>query len=211
MDTFRRTPYFIILRNLRNVIVRNNYRHPIRDSDVQIGRTGTLPIRKRCGNYGRRRLYPNDIQYYMDSYRMVGNRSVPSIYGYSVRHHHYRYSIRESTLAPPQNEFPPLRFRQNNVAENKADQYFHFNLPVTCWGRSLEMGNPANTMVKEIAALSSSAASLSPEEIHQKCRELTEQAKVVNTDVADYVENILIDRSKKIADSGDCRTFLFSA
>ena len=87
----------------------------------------------------------------MDNYRMVGNRPVPSFYGYSVRHHHYRNSIRESTLAPSQNEFPPLRFRQNNVAENKADQYFHFNLPVTCWGRSLEMSNPANTMVKEIA------------------------------------------------------------
>ena len=87
----------------------------------------------------------------MDSYRMVGNRPVPSFYRYSVRHHHYRNSIRESTLAPPQNEFPPLRFRQNNVAENEADQYFHFNLPVTCWGRSLEMSNPANTMVKEIA------------------------------------------------------------
>ena len=64
------------------------------------------------------------------------------------------------------------------------------------------MGNPANTMVKEIAALSSSAASLSPEEIRQKCRELTEQAKVVNTDVADYVGNLLIDRSRKIADIG---------
>ena len=87
----------------------------------------------------------------MDNYRMVGNRSVPFIYGYSVRHHHYRNSIRESTLAPSQNEFPPLRFRQNNVAENEADQYFHFNLPVTCRGCPLEMSNPANTMVKEIA------------------------------------------------------------
>ena len=87
----------------------------------------------------------------MDSDRMVGNRHTPFGSRPYVCHHHHRDTIRESTLAPPQNEFPPLRFRQNNVAENEADQYFHFNLPVTCWGRSLEMSNPANTMVKEIA------------------------------------------------------------
>ena len=67
---------------------------------------------------------------------------------------------------------------------------------------SRDIRNPANTMVKEIAALSSSAAGLSPEEIRQKCRDLTEQARVVNTDVADYVENLLIDRSRKIAETG---------
>ena len=67
---------------------------------------------------------------------------------------------------------------------------------------SRDIRNPANTMAEEIATLSSSAASLSPDEIRQKCRDLAEQAKVVNTEVADYVGNLLIDRSRKIADIG---------
>ena len=67
---------------------------------------------------------------------------------------------------------------------------------------SRDIRNPANTMAEEIATLSSSVASLSPDEIRQKCRDLAEQAKVVNTDVAYYVGNLLIYRSRKIADIG---------
>ncbi|MDY4630335.1 MAG: LuxR C-terminal-related transcriptional regulator, partial [Candidatus Cryptobacteroides sp.] len=67
---------------------------------------------------------------------------------------------------------------------------------------SRDIRNPANTMAEEIATLSAAASSLSPEEIRQRCRDLAEQARVVNSDVADYVGNLLVDRSKKIADIG---------
>ena len=67
---------------------------------------------------------------------------------------------------------------------------------------SRDIRNPANTMAEEIATLSAAASSLSPEEIRQRCRDLAEQAMVVNSDVADYVGNLLVDRSRKIADIG---------
>lgn len=67
---------------------------------------------------------------------------------------------------------------------------------------SRDLRNPANAVADEIATLSAEAASLSPEEIREKCQELAQQAKIVNIGVADYVGDLLIDRSRKIADIG---------
>ncbi|MBR1489620.1 MAG: helix-turn-helix transcriptional regulator, partial [Bacteroidales bacterium] len=45
-------------------------------------------------------------------------------------------------------------------------------------------------------------ASLSPEEIRKRCEELIQGAQEINADVARYVGDVLIDRSKRIADIG---------
>lgn len=67
---------------------------------------------------------------------------------------------------------------------------------------SKDMKNPANTMAGDIAGLSALAATLSPEEIRLKCQELARNAESINSNVAEYVSDILIERSKKIADIG---------
>ncbi len=67
---------------------------------------------------------------------------------------------------------------------------------------SKDLKNPANTMAGKIAGLSSSAATLPPEEIRKKCQELARNAQEINTDVAQYVGDLLIERSRKIADIG---------
>ena len=65
-----------------------------------------------------------------------------------------------------------------------------------------DLKNPANAMADEIAGLSASAATLTPEKIRQKCQELAKGAESINTDVARYVGDILVERSRKIADIG---------
>lgn len=67
---------------------------------------------------------------------------------------------------------------------------------------SRDLKNPANAMAHEIANLSASAAALPVESIREKCRELATSAESINTDVAKYVGDILIERSRKIADIG---------
>lgn len=67
---------------------------------------------------------------------------------------------------------------------------------------SKDLRNPANALADEIAALSASAATLSPEQIREKCGELTKGMESINTEVATYVEGILVDRSRRIADIG---------
>lgn len=57
-------------------------------------------------------------------------------------------------------------------------------------------------MAGEIADLSASAASLSPDKIRQKCEDLARGAESLNTDVAQYVSDILIERSRRIANIG---------
>ena len=67
---------------------------------------------------------------------------------------------------------------------------------------SKDLRNPANALAHEIAALSASAATLSSEQIREKCGELTKGMESINTDVATYVEDLLVDRSRRIADIG---------
>lgn len=65
-----------------------------------------------------------------------------------------------------------------------------------------DLKNPANAMADEIAGLSASAATLTPEKIRLKCQELANGAQALNTEVARYVGDILVERSRKIADIG---------
>jgi DNA-binding NarL/FixJ family response regulator len=67
---------------------------------------------------------------------------------------------------------------------------------------SNDLKNPANAMADEIADLSASAATLTPDKIRQKCQELASGAESINSDVARYVGDILIERSQKIANIG---------
>ncbi len=54
----------------------------------------------------------------------------------------------------------------------------------------------------KIADLSSTASSLSMEEIRDRCEDLARNVEVMNSDVAEYIGDVLIDRSKRIADIG---------
>ncbi|MBQ1623764.1 MAG: helix-turn-helix transcriptional regulator [Bacteroidales bacterium] len=67
---------------------------------------------------------------------------------------------------------------------------------------SKDLRNPANALADEIAALSESAATLSPDQIREKCKELTKGMESINKEVATYVENLLVDRSRRITDIG---------
>ena len=67
---------------------------------------------------------------------------------------------------------------------------------------SRDLKNPANVIAGKIAQLSADAASLAPEKIREKCKALATEAEAMNTDIADYVGDVLVERSKKIADIG---------
>ena len=67
---------------------------------------------------------------------------------------------------------------------------------------SKDLKNPANAIAGDIAALSAQAATLSPGEIRTKCQELARNTEEMNADVARYVGDILVERSRKIADIG---------
>lgn len=54
----------------------------------------------------------------------------------------------------------------------------------------------------KIADLSSMASTLSLEEIRDRCEDLTRNVEDINSDVAEYIGDVLIDRSKRIADIG---------
>ena len=67
---------------------------------------------------------------------------------------------------------------------------------------SKDLKNPTGDFAKRIETLSASVTSLSPEEIRKRCEELIQGAQEINADVARYVGDVLIDRSKRIADIG---------
>ena len=67
---------------------------------------------------------------------------------------------------------------------------------------SKDLRNPANAQSSELDKLSSEAATLSPDEIRERCRQIAQGAKSLNEDVARYVGDLLVDRSKRIADIG---------
>ena len=67
---------------------------------------------------------------------------------------------------------------------------------------SKDLKNPVSTIAGDIAELSAKAATLSPDDIRKKCQELARNTEEMNADVARYVGDVLVDRSKKIADIG---------
>lgn len=67
---------------------------------------------------------------------------------------------------------------------------------------SRDLQNPTNVISDEIARLSASVAELGPEEIRERCRTLASEAETLNTNVAGYVGDILLDRARRIADIG---------
>ena len=67
---------------------------------------------------------------------------------------------------------------------------------------SKDLKNPANVIAGDIAALSAQAATLSAGEIREKCQELARDTEEMNSDVARYIGDVLVERSKKIADIG---------
>ena len=67
---------------------------------------------------------------------------------------------------------------------------------------SKDLRNPVSGLSDAITGLSADAATLSPDSIRQKCRELSDQADSINAEVADYVGDLLIERSRRIADIG---------
>lgn len=67
---------------------------------------------------------------------------------------------------------------------------------------SRDLRNPANAMAGDIAELSSKAPSMTADEIRRRCQELAKGAESLNDGVAKYVGDILVERSRKIADIG---------
>ena len=67
---------------------------------------------------------------------------------------------------------------------------------------SRDLKNPANAMAGEIATLSASASTMPADEIRSRCEQLTREAESINSNVASYVEDVLIKRARKIADIG---------
>lgn len=67
---------------------------------------------------------------------------------------------------------------------------------------SKNLKNPNTSLIDEIAKLATEATSLSPEEIRKRSLVLASKAETANTNVADYVGDILIKHNKQIADIG---------
>ena len=67
---------------------------------------------------------------------------------------------------------------------------------------SKDLKNPTNAIVGDITELSAQAAMLSADEIRSRCQHLAKNTSGINDDVAKYVSDVLVERSKKIADIG---------
>ena len=67
---------------------------------------------------------------------------------------------------------------------------------------SKDLKNPASAYAAQLEKLSSDAATMSSEQIRELCRSMAKDAQSMNEDVANYVGDILIERSKRIADIG---------
>jgi len=67
---------------------------------------------------------------------------------------------------------------------------------------SKDLGNPANNCTAAIEALSDQAATLTGEQIKEKCQEIARSAQSLNDEVANYVGDMLIERSRRISDIG---------
>ena len=67
---------------------------------------------------------------------------------------------------------------------------------------SKDLRNPANTLTEEISQLSAHAPGMTADQIHLRCQELTRNAESINDSVARYVGDLLVERSRRIADIG---------
>ena len=67
---------------------------------------------------------------------------------------------------------------------------------------SKNLKNPDTTLKDDLARLAEEATSLSSEEIREKCLLLASNAETEDTDLAEYVGDILIRRNQQIADIG---------
>ena len=67
---------------------------------------------------------------------------------------------------------------------------------------SKDLKSPTNALSGEISELSAQAASLSEEELRARCQNLMQDAQSINREVAGYVEDVLMDRARRIADIG---------
>ena len=67
---------------------------------------------------------------------------------------------------------------------------------------SRNLKNPDTTLKDDLARLAEEATSLSSEEIREKCLLLASNAETEDTDLAEYVGDILIRRNQQIADIG---------
>ena len=65
-----------------------------------------------------------------------------------------------------------------------------------------DLRSPSGEVRAKIADLSSMASTLSLEEIRDRCEDLARNVEDMNSDVAEYIGDVLIDRSKRIADIG---------
>ena len=65
-----------------------------------------------------------------------------------------------------------------------------------------DLRNPAGNIAGEITKLSSEVSMLSPDQIRERCEQMISGANSINADVADYVEDVLLKRSRQIADIG---------
>ena len=67
---------------------------------------------------------------------------------------------------------------------------------------SRDLRNPASACSTKLEELSDSAHKLSDEEIRKKIDSIAREARTLNTEVADYVGNVLIERARRISDIG---------
>ncbi|MBQ7269803.1 MAG: helix-turn-helix domain-containing protein [Bacteroidales bacterium] len=67
---------------------------------------------------------------------------------------------------------------------------------------SHDLRNPSNSQIETIRNLSKQAAGLTPEEIRKHCDQIARQAQTFNEDVAGYIGNLLVERSREIANVG---------
>ena len=65
-----------------------------------------------------------------------------------------------------------------------------------------DLRSPSGEVRGKIADLSSMASTLSLEEIRDRCEDLARNVEDINSDVAEYIGDVLIYRSKRIADVG---------
>ena len=67
---------------------------------------------------------------------------------------------------------------------------------------SKDLRNPARAYTSDLEKLSEDAAVLDSEQIRERCLAMAQSAQSINQDVANYVGDVLIERSRRIADIG---------
>ena len=67
---------------------------------------------------------------------------------------------------------------------------------------SKDLSSPARAYRSALEKLSEDAPTLDSGQIRERCRAIAENAQSINEDVARYVGDLLIERSRKIADIG---------